>query len=319
MNPEISVIICTFNRYDLLPEAIASVELQAFPAESYELIIVDNSDDLAGQERFLDGLEIACNHQYVKEARPGLSRARNIGTRAAGAPIVAFMDDDAKAAPSWLSAIVDTFSQHERAGIAGGPVRPIWTTPRPPWLHPWLEGYLTILDRGLAVRILAGDEWLAGTNIAFRTELLKQTGLFPENMGRIGRLLLSNEELLVSDKIRQLGWQVVYNPEVIVHHRVHAERASQAWLRRRVFWQAISDLFAERGVAGEQPGHDRDIHRVLDFLTRLAPRNRGAMGLFLDLDDAELFQEQTEAIGAIVRLLAADGGDWRRILGAGSP
>jgi len=319
MNPKITVIICTFNRYDLLLEAIASVELQEFPVEAYELIIVDNSDDLAGQERFVDGLEIACHHQYIKEARPGLSRARNIGTKAARAPIVAFMDDDAKAAPEWLGSIAGTFSERERAAIAGGPVRPIWSAPRPAWLHPWLEGYLTILDRGPGVRILREDEWLAGTNIAFRTEVLREAGLFSENMGRIGRLLLSNEELLVSDKIRQLGWQIVYNPEIVVHHRVHPERVDQAWLRRRVFWQAISDLFADGGTPDAQPNGDHDIHRVLDFLARLAPKNRGAMGLFLDLDDAQLFQQQTEAIGALVRLLAGDGGDWRRVLAAGNP
>jgi glycosyltransferase involved in cell wall biosynthesis len=317
MKPEITAVICTFNRYDLLPEAIASIELQDFAEDAYELIVVDNSDDLAGRERFLDGLEIACNHRYINEARPGLSRARNIGTNAACGRIVAFMDDDAKASPGWLAHIADTFSRYDRAGIAGGPVRPIWPVPRPSWLHPWLEGYLTILDRGTAIRPLLPDEWLAGTNIAFRTDALKEAGLFPENMGRIGRLLLSNEELIVSEKIREMGYEVVYNPEVIVEHRVHPERASQAWMRRRVFWQSISDLFAD--CAAQRPNADpnTDIHRVLDFLTRLVPRYRGAMGLFVDLEDPELFQEQTQAISAIVRLLAGDGGDWQRILTAG--
>jgi hypothetical protein len=100
-----------------------------------------------------------------------------------------------------------------------------------------------------------------------------------------------------------------------VHHRIHAERANQAWLRRRVFWQAISDLFAEGKVTKQvvtEP--DADIHRVLDFFDRLAPKNRGLMGLFIDLDDPELFEQQTETVGALVRYLAGDGGDWRRIL-----
>ena len=55
MNPRITVVICTFNRFDLLPDAIASIELQDFSADSHELIIVDNSDDLEGQARFRDG------------------------------------------------------------------------------------------------------------------------------------------------------------------------------------------------------------------------------------------------------------------------
>lgn len=315
MSPRITVVICTFNRFELLPDAIASIELQDFPADSYELLIVDNSDDLAAQARFRDGLEIICNHRYLTEGQPGLSRARNIGANAAASEIVVFIDDDAKAAPDWLTHITETFSRHERAGITGGPVRPIWTVPRPPWLSPSLEPYLTILDRGADIRVLPPNEWLAGTNIAFRTQLLKEAGLFPENLGRVRQLLLSNEELFVSDKIRELGYDVLYNPEVIVDHRVHAERATHSWLRRRVFWQAISDLFTLSTVKTTQADPDADIHRVLDYLTRLAPGERGPMGLFLDLDDPLLFTEQTEALGALVRFLAGDSGDWRRILG----
>ena len=82
MKSQVTVVICTFNRYDLLGKAITSIELQDFPEDRYELVIVDNSDDLAGRERFLDGLEIACNHRYFIEGRPGLSRARNVGVAA---------------------------------------------------------------------------------------------------------------------------------------------------------------------------------------------------------------------------------------------
>src|SRR5215469_6620592 len=120
MNPRITVVICTFNRFDLLLDAIASIELQDFPTDNYELIVVDNSDDLAAQARFREGLEIACQHRYITEAQPGLSRARNISVNAAASDIVAFMDDDAKAAPDWLTHIAETFSQHDGAGIIGG-------------------------------------------------------------------------------------------------------------------------------------------------------------------------------------------------------
>jgi len=319
MKPQATVVICTFNRYDLLAQAITSIELQDFPEDGYELIIVDNSSDLAGREHFLEGLEITCNHQYLREPRPGLSRARNAGVGAATGEIVAFLDDDAKAASDWLTHITGTFAQYERAGIAGGPVRPIWAAPRPSWLNPRLESFLSILDRGAETRMLRAEEWLAGTNIAFRRQALEQAGLFPENLGRIGRVLLSNEELSVSTKIQELGYDAVYNPKIVVHHRVHAERTSQAWLRRRIFWQVISDLVAHGAEAAREDANpDADIHRVLDFLDHLPPKNRGMIGLFIDLDDPQLFEEQTQAVGALARFLASDAGDWRRILAVAS-
>jgi hypothetical protein len=99
-----------------------------------------------------------------------------------------------------------------------------------------------------------------------------------------------------------------------MHHRVHPDRVSQSWLRRRVFWQVLSDLVIDDHL---QPcrGED-DIRRVLDFLMKLAPRHRGAMGLFFDTD-AQLFEAQTEAIGALARLLATNCADWRSFLAEG--
>jgi len=310
--PKISVVICTFNRHDLLLEAIMSIELQDLPDQDYELIVVDNSDDLAARDQFRDSLQITCAHRYIDEARPGLSRARNIGIQAARAGLVAFLDDDAKASVGWLRHIIKSFAEHEEAGVVGGPVRPIWAARPPAWLTPQLQSFLTVIDRGDEPRPLAEEEWLSGTNIAFRTQAVTEAGLFPENLGRIRGLLLSNEELLVTKRIRDLGYTVLYDPKIEMHHRVHPERVSQSWLRRRVFWQVLSDLYID-----EQPQKCRaedDIQRVLDFLMKLAPRHRGAMGLFLDTDDPDLLTAQTEAISGLARLLATDCGDWRGFL-----
>ena len=197
--PKISVVICTFNRHDMLLEAIMSIELQDLPRQEYELIIVDNSDDLQARDRFRDGLQITCAHRYLDEARPGLSRARNIGIHAARAELVAFLDDDAKASAGWLRHIIEAFSTNEAAGVVGGPVRPIWAARCPDWLTPRLQSFLTIIDRGDEARLLAGEEWLSGTNIAFRTRAVTEADLFPENLGRIRGLLLSKEELLVTN------------------------------------------------------------------------------------------------------------------------
>src|ERR1700730_12170655 len=165
---ELSVIICTHNRYDVLRDAIASVEAQECSADLFELIIVDNSTDLNAQKTFLQNLNISCQHRLIVEPIPGLSRARNIGVRAAAASIVAFMDDDAEATRNWVSQILEAMRTHPQAAIAGGPVRPIWISPRPAWLHKSLEGYFSIVDRGSQVRSLGEGEWLGGTNIWFR-------------------------------------------------------------------------------------------------------------------------------------------------------
>lgn len=316
MNTQLTVILCTHNRYEVLNDAIASLETQDCPEGLFELLIVDNSTDLKAQEAFLRDVDISCQHQILVERVPGLSRARNIGVRAASGSLVAFMDDDARASPQWVSSLVETMKKWPKAGVVGGPVRPIWPSSRPPWLHEWLEGYLTIVDRGDEVRALAPSEWLAGTNIGFRRELLLKAGLFNESLGRVGQLLLSNEELAVTERIRKLGHRVIYNPAIEMHHKVHVDRLNQAWMRRRVMWQVISDLFT--GTAGD-PSLEADVGKILDFQMRLAPKDRGLPGLFLDVESSELFFQQTEALARLVRLVATDGRDWRGFLETKAP
>lgn len=311
MSIQLSVIICTYNRYHTLPAAINSIEVQHCSPDLYELIVVDNSADKAEQERFRQDLDISIQNQYLVEKVAGLSRARNIGVRAAKGDIVAFMDDDAEADGTWVAQLIEDF-QDANIGIAGGPVRPIWPSTRPVWLHPWLEGFLTIVDRGSQARMLERHEWLAGTNIAFRRDLLSKVGYFNENIGRVGKLLLSNEELLVSERIRDLGYSVLYDPLAKMSHRVHEERVNQAWMRQRVFWQVISELFVDAGA--QQVNFDASVSKVLDFQIKLSPKDRGLSGLFLDVEEPELFHQQTEALASLIKLISTDARDWRRFL-----
>src|SRR6516165_6307285 len=85
----LSAVICTYNRYDLLPAAIESLVNQNLPADSFEIIVVDNSPDQAGATRFGERYSGLSNLTYLVEPKPGLSNARNKGTAAALGRIVA--------------------------------------------------------------------------------------------------------------------------------------------------------------------------------------------------------------------------------------
>ena len=309
VEPELSIVICTCNRYDLLPAAIAAVEQQDLGSFQYELIIVDNSTDIVAQQAFRSVFDCACQSGYLVETAPGLARARNLGVAAAAAPLVAFIDDDARPARHWAGTLIDAFADRPEVAIAGGPVRPIWMAEKPPWLTPALEEYLSVVDRGRFVRELDAGEWLAGTNIAFRKNTLKTVGGFDPTLGRRGGSLLSNEEIKACNDIRALGFRTLYLPKADVQHVIHADRLTQAWMRRRFFWQAVSDvLIADSDKAPEGSGVAGSASLdILTFLSLLPPRHRGLPGLFVDVEDPGLFLKQLDAVGALTRLLASDG------------
>jgi glycosyltransferase involved in cell wall biosynthesis len=244
MDLAISAVICTYDRYDLLPKAIASLEHQTLPSNAFEIIVVDNSPDRERSERVASEFRPLKNLRWIHEQKPGLSNARNVGAGRARAPLVAFMDDDAVASPAWLRCLVSAFREFgPSAQAAGGRVAPIWGADRPNWLPDDLLGYVSVVNWGGTARVAGPKEWVAGTNIAFRTEALQNAGGFSVGLGRNkgSHALLSNDEIEIVQRLGTAGGQLLYVPEAVVEHLVPPERLTQAWFRRRVAWQAVSD------------------------------------------------------------------------------
>jgi GT2 family glycosyltransferase len=163
--------------------------------------------------------------------------------------VAVFLDDDAIAQPGWLAAVHRAFHQSDaRVGGIGGRIEPVWEAPRPHWLADRPMLVLTMLDWSPApkqIRDLA-TEWLAGANMAFRRDALEAVGGFHPALGRAGRRALSSEDVYLQRQLQRVGFELWYHPDMCVTHRVSASRLTQAWFRRRYFWQGVSDAVMER-------------------------------------------------------------------------
>jgi glycosyltransferase involved in cell wall biosynthesis len=280
-----------------LPKAIESLSRQTLAPDSFQIIVVDNSPDHERSEQEARALRGYDNLQWIVEKTSGLSNARNVGARAAAAPLIAFMDDDAIAAPGWLDAYIaafDTFGPLAHA--AGGRVDPLWGAPRPTWLADAMLGYVSVVHWGGVARFAAAREWVAGTNIAFRRDALLAAGGFHVGLGRnrTGHALLSNDEIEVLARLADAGGRLLYVPDAVVEHLVPTERLTQSWFRRRAAWQAVSDYLQDpRTLYENAPRYWPD---VADFLSRLPPKYRGPRGLYVEQTDPEMFRRQTGAI-----------------------
>lgn len=117
--PAVSVIIPTFERGDLLVEALDSVAAQTFT--DYEVLVIDDgsTEDIAA--RVAGHPARPC---VIRQAHAGPGKARNRGMAEARAPIVAFLDSD----DLWLPTKLERFM----AALAtpGGPR--IWYGPMSP-------------------------------------------------------------------------------------------------------------------------------------------------------------------------------------------
>lgn len=310
-SPDISAVICSYNRYDCLPDAIDSLDRQNLARESYEILVIDNSPDHEYSSSFARRYAEHPNLTWIIEHTPGLSNARNAAIQRARGRIIAYMDDDALADVNWLGGIFSAFAMFgDRTAVVGGKVEPIWESTRPAWLHDDYLRHLSLVDlKGSMPRVLGTAESLAGTNIAFRTDRLKETGGFSTDLGRKGgsHALLSNEENEVCRILRRSGHSVVYAPDAVVGHRIGAARLTQEWFRRRVAWQAVSDYLRDGAkLFDESPAYWNE---VLQFANLLPPRDRTLRALYVPQTDPEMFRmEMTALYNYTVALLTGFAG-----------
>lgn len=245
----ISAIICTHNREDYLGAAIDSLLAQDF--DDYEVIVVDNAS--TDQTRAI--VEARLSHprlRYIYEPHLGLSVARNAGAQKARGAILAYLDDDAEAASGWLTAIAKIYDHDEQVAIAGGKVTLIWPPNRTPpaWLSPNMAGNLGAYDLGDEVIYITQPGLTPrGLNYSIRADFLDKIGGFDLNLGRVGKNLLSNEELYMTEKALEMGFKVAYLPDARVAHNVTPSRLSPAWFMSRSWWQGISECYREQ-IAG---------------------------------------------------------------------
>lgn len=305
-SPRITVSICTYDRYDYLPAAIESVLAQQLTDGVFDLVVVDNTPPAKRKQQVRDRFASASRLTYLVEETPGLSNARNVSLRHSRAPYVVFLDDDAVAREGWLEAVLAGFALPGRqVGVVGGRVCPIWADAEPTWLHPDMRGALTIVDWGGSLRIAGAGEWFAGANVAFDRAAALEAGGFPTGLGRVGggKVLLSNEESVMIEKLEASGYERAYAPDAIVDHHVPTARLAQQWHRKRAAWQAVSDYLKNSETATGTPPARAVWSHVVDFFDSRPADRRTVRSLFENYEDPDEFRWQTGAIYGLMTIL----------------
>jgi GT2 family glycosyltransferase len=261
----ISVVICTYTteRWDDVVRAVASVRAQTLlPAEV--ILVVDHNDELAHRAGdAFPGIRVVPNAQ-----ERGLSGARNTGVAAATGDVIAFLDDDASAAPTWLETMVAHYDDPAVHGV-GGSATAVWTGgPRPRWLpaeFDWVVGctYVGQPTRTAAVRNLVG------CNMSFRREVFDLVGGFSSSIGRIGKKPLGGEETELCIRLSQAvpGAKLLYDPAVNVEHRVSPDRRKFRYFRDRCYSEGVSKAAIARLV-----GADSGLAAERSYVLRVLPR-----------------------------------------------
>lgn len=260
VSASVAAIVCayTVERYDDLVDCLDGLHRQSRRADEIVCVIDGNDVLQATVERFVADRGWTDVAVVANRFTPGLSGARNTGIAASTSEIVAFIDDDAVPAGSWLAEIVAPF---ERPAVAatGGRIEPNWSDRRPAWFPPHLDWAV-----GCSIPTMPPDGGeirnMYGASAAFRRTALDGVGGFPVELGRVGGDAAGCEETDVCIRIRHRdpSAAIVYAARSEVAHRVGPERSTVRYVLTRCFAEGRSKAVLSRRVgAGDATSDER--------------------------------------------------------------
>jgi glycosyltransferase involved in cell wall biosynthesis len=230
--PAISVVVCTYNRAELLVDALQSLCEQTLDSSEYEVIIVDNNSTdgtRAVAERFAANYG---NVRYCLEPRQNLSYARNRGWQEARGDYVGYIDDDGRAPAQWL-AVAKGIIKEIAPAVFGGPFYPFYNTPKPRWFKDTYGSH----EHGNRARALGEREYLDGLNMFLRRTLLEAGQGFDPAHGMTGDELRYGDETAWMRQIREEIPDILiyYDPDLYIHHLVPARKMNLRGIMRHRF------------------------------------------------------------------------------------
>lgn len=245
--PFLSVIICTYNRRNMVLTALASLRKQTLAYAKFEVIIVDNGSSdgtYDAVQTYLQLDHLPLRAQCLREERNGLAHARNTGLAAANGEVVVFLDDDIIAQPQLLEQLYRTYCETD-ADAVGGSVALHWEAPRPYWLNDYLLDtfglYMPLKTRS---RMPTGVDF-SNSCFSVRRVALQNIGAFSPFLSKRLHAPIGVEASDLCRRLRQARYQLWYEPAAQVLHRVSQARLERAFMLGRAYWQGRSEILAD--------------------------------------------------------------------------
>jgi glucosyl-dolichyl phosphate glucuronosyltransferase len=231
---DVSVVIPTYNRSTSLAGLLESLRGQQCEGLRFEVVVVDNNSTDNTREVVSSFANCEPPMRYVFEDRQGSSHARNAGILQSQSAIVAFIDDDIRPAPNWISTVKSSFDEHPEIGFVGGKVLPVWTETPPDWLTSEHWSPLALLDYGDLSFCLepAKVTGVIGANLAVRRTLFERVGMFSPKVQIVKGSTGGMEDHELIDRLWRAGIIGMYVPELVVHAPVEPERTRKKYHRR---------------------------------------------------------------------------------------
>jgi glycosyltransferase involved in cell wall biosynthesis len=228
--PGLAIVIIGRNEGARLERCLRSIAATAALEGGRELIYVDSASTDGSSAR---AAQFGAKTLSIGSARPCAAVARNIGWRAAVAPLVLFLDGDTILDGEFLSSSLSEFSDHKVAVVFGDRRE----------INPSSSIFNRVLD--LEWRVPPGPVEFCGGDALIRRDVLDRVGGYDER-------LIAGEEPELCRRIRASGYTVRHVDRPMTGHDLAILRFSQYWRRAVRTGYAYAEV-SERFKHTDQP------------------------------------------------------------------
>ena len=236
---DIDVCVCTFRR-TTLRETLQSLSRQVLPSHATIRVIVADNDQVPSAHALVRqaGAEFALTCHYVHAPARNISVARNACIDTATAPLLAFIDDDEVAEPTWLAELLAGI-ENGAGDIVFGPARARYADTAPAWARA-----VDLHSIRPVVRVGGCIETGYTSNVMMRRSAIAGVRFDPA-LGRSG-----GEDTVFFASLHRAGVSLGYCPRAIVHEDVPSARLRLRWLLSRAFrsGQAHGRILTDRSA-----------------------------------------------------------------------
>lgn len=217
--PSVSIVIVNLNGRMWLEECLDALAAQNYPPECVEIILVDNGST-DGSIEF-----VRQNYPAVRILEAGrnlgFAGGNNWGARQAKGEYLAFINNDSRADPDWLRALVETLEAHPEYACA---IAKVLTEDdsRIDFVGPALNiyGRAFQLYEGISAALGYGEETKevfapCGNGMLIRRAVFLDIGGFDEDY------IAYYEDVDLGWRLWLYGYKVIFVPRAILYHRRH--------------------------------------------------------------------------------------------------
>ena len=225
-NVQVSVLICTRNRAEELQVCLAALLPRVQDFSDVEVVVVDNgsTDDTKEIVDAIGNYPV----RYIVEPIAGLCQARNRGRLEARGSVLAYIDDDVIVGDEWIRRIRQHFVE-KKSDCLGGRVTATLDGDLPFQMDESMLWFFQATSYGDRPRELTYPEHPIGCNMAFFTNVFDAVGGFNT------ALRLYGDETDFFRRVEVKGFNVMYDPAIIVDQIIPAERLTKEAIKEKSY------------------------------------------------------------------------------------